>query len=173
MRRIYETWKPVKGLEETYQINNWGECKSVARMRKSRKRKDGSYSYCFVPEKYLKAKKDKDGYLVYSLCTGKHKQIIFPRAAVLVAEAFIPNPDNLPVVNHINGNRDMNLVDNLEWVSNKDNNSMEKALHKKHTPVVVNGVWYISIRGCARELGVDPKTVSYWIKNGYHGAYVP
>lgn len=159
MRKIYENWKPVLGFEGKYEINNWGECKSIARTRIGK-----SGSLAPVPEKYLKGKKDKDGYIVYALCSNGEAK--FFRAHRLVAEAFIPNPYSLPQINHINGNRDMNLVDNLEWISSKENTSLNKADGKKRTPVVVNGVWYPSIRECSRELNVDPSNIRYWIKTG-------
>lgn len=155
---LYEEWKPVKGFEGKYEISNWGKCKSVARTRKG---KNGAL--VFVPEKILKGKKDKDGYIEYALSVdGKLKSF---RAHRLVAEAFIPNPNNLPLINHINGNRDMNLVDNLEWVSHKQNASVDKSPRKKTNPIVVNGIWYESIRECARKLNVDAHTIRYRIKN--------
>ena len=144
MRQLYETWRPVQGFEDVYQINNWGECKSIARWRKGSRG-----SIVFVPEKILKPKKDKDGYLEYALCTGEHKSMKYFRAHRLVAEAFIPNPDGLPLINHINGNRDCNLVDNLEWVDAKANRDTTKV----RNPVDVNGVWYPSIREAMRCTG--------------------
>lgn len=152
MRNLYETWLPVRGFENVYQINNWGECKSMARYRKG---KNGSLVP--VPEKMLKPKKDRDGYLEYALCTGEHKRMKYFRAHRLVAEAFIPNPDNLPLINHINGNRHMNLVDNLEWCDAQYNRV--KNNHMQYCPVVYNGVWYESQRALARHLGVDNSKV--------------
>ena len=158
MRKIYEEWKPVKGFENVYQINNWGELKSIARMRKG---KNGSLVP--VPEKLLKGKIDKDGYIEYALCTGEHKKMKFFRAHRLVAEAFIPNPNNYDQINHINGNRDMNLVDNLEWVSAKQNTSTDKALYKYKTPIIFEGVWYESVRECERQTGHDHRTIKKWL----------
>jgi hypothetical protein len=70
--------------------------------------------------KYLKPVKFKNGYLIVSLClaNGKIKQYLIHR---LVAIAFINNPLNLPQVNHIDSNRENNSLDNLEWVTPKDN----------------------------------------------------
>lgn len=150
MRNLYETWLPVRGFENVYQINNWGECKSIARYRKG---KNGSLVP--VPEKMLKPKKDRDGYLQYALCTGEHKRMKYFRAHRLVAEAFIPNPDNLPLINHINGNRHMNLVDNLEWCDAKTNRDATKQSH----PVIFNGVWYPSLREAERVTGVDHRKI--------------
>lgn len=156
MRNIYEFWKPVKGFEGKYEINNWGECRSVARMRKG-----GYSSIAQVPEKYLKGKKDKDGYIQYALCAdGKLKYF---RAHRLVAEAFIPNPNNLPLINHINGNRDMNLVDNLEWVDYKENVCLNKA--NKHHPIVFDGVWYPTMIACEKATGMDHRKIKKLLNN--------
>ena len=69
--------------------------------------------------KYLKPIKNKCGYYNISLNKNKHrKECSIHR---LVAETFIPNPNNYPVVNHIDGNKSNNNVDNLEWCTYKHN----------------------------------------------------
>lgn len=113
---MVEIWKNIKGFDDKYQVSNLGRVKSVSRTRKGK-----NNSIVFVPEKILKGKYDKDGYIEYALCTGKHKQLKFYRAHRLVAEAFIPNPNNLPHVNHINEVKDDNRVENLEWCTSQYN----------------------------------------------------
>ena len=67
----------------------------------------------------LKGSIGENGYKYYRLSKDNHKKMFY--AHRLVAEYFIPNPDNLPVVNHIDGNKLNNNVNNLEWVSYSEN----------------------------------------------------
>ncbi len=73
----------------------------------------------FRKGKLLKPKKHKDGYLFVTLTKEKIKKNFYVHR--LVAEAFIPNPENKPQVNHINGNKSDNTISNLEWVTNAEN----------------------------------------------------
>lgn len=66
---------------------------------------------------------DKDGYREVTLMKGK--KTISCTVHRLVADAWLPNPKNLPFVNHKNGNRDDNRVENLEWISISENNMKE------------------------------------------------
>lgn len=67
----------------------------------------------------LKQYNDKDGYLIISLY--KNKKQYNKKVHRLVAQSFIPNPDNKSCVNHINGRKDDNRVENLEWCTHKEN----------------------------------------------------
>lgn len=83
-------------------------------------------------KRFLKGKIDNIGYQVYSLAiknelTGKKGKMLY--AHRLVAEYFIPNPDNLPVVNHKDENKLNNNVDNLEWVTYSDNSKKHLELN--------------------------------------------
>jgi len=106
MTELYEIWKPVNGYEGIYEISNLGRVKSL------NYRRTGN-------EKILKQVKKTKGYLALTLYkNGSYKQHRIHR---LVADAFIPNPDNLPQVNHIDEDVTNNRVDNLEWCDNKYN----------------------------------------------------
>jgi len=69
--------------------------------------------------KYLKLSKSKTGYLVVNVRVGGLRQPVYVHR--LVAEAFIPNPDNKPFVNHKDGNKENNTLLNLEWVTDQEN----------------------------------------------------
>lgn len=103
---MIEIWKPVKGFEN-YEVSNLGQVKSL-----NYNRTKGT--------KILKPGMDTNGYLQVHLSkNGKHYAKSIHR---LVAEAFIPNIDNKPEVNHIDGNKQNNKVENLEWVTRRENN---------------------------------------------------
>ncbi|HFK8175729.1 TPA: NUMOD3 domain-containing DNA-binding protein [Clostridium perfringens] len=99
-----EVWKDIKGYEGMYQISNLGRVKALERIDSRGLRRK---------EKILKYNNTKNGYLEAVLCkNGKTKHITVHR---LVAIHFIENINNLPIVNHIDGNKQNNKVDNLEW----------------------------------------------------------
>lgn len=97
-----EIWKDIAGYENLYQASTTGLIKSF-------------YKKGFL----MKFKTDKDGYLHIGLTKGQ-KQRTF-RVHRVIAETFIPNPNNLPQVNHKDLNKQNNSVDNLEWISDLEN----------------------------------------------------
>ena len=102
-----EFWKPVGGFEGLYEVSNLGRVKSVERIVGGRW---GKYT---VKEKFRKLNRDKDGYLTVTLYSnGGAKKFMVHR---LVAESFIPNPHNLPEINHKDEDKTNNCADNLEW----------------------------------------------------------
>ena len=97
-----EIWKDIVGYEGLYEVSNFGRVKSLK-----------------GHEKILKPANNGNGYLfVYLWKNGKGKQSYIHR---LVATAFISNPLNKPCINHIDCNPQNNNVDNLEWVTQREN----------------------------------------------------
>ena len=116
-----EIWKDIEGYEGLYQVSNWGRVKSLARIDENNHP---------VKERIMKPSKSF-GYLYVSLSKhGKYKRIRIHR---LVAIAFIPNPDNKEEVGHKDETRTNNHVDNLEWVSKKENNNMPLHIERVRT----------------------------------------
>lgn len=103
-----ETWKPIKNYEGLYEVSNKGQVRSL--------------NYKRTGEiKILKLRVNKYGYLQVHLSkNGKHYAKSIHR---LVAQTFIPNPNNYSQVNHKDEKRDNNNVENLEWCNCKYNNN--------------------------------------------------
>lgn len=109
-----EVWKPIKGFEGLYEISNLGNIKSCARVVVC---KDGKIKH--YKEKILKPGHGQYGRNQYTLSKENKKYNV--RSYRLVAEVFLPNPNNLSEVNHIDGNNLNDCVDNLEWVDSETN----------------------------------------------------
>lgn len=114
-----EIWKDIDGYEGLYQISDLGKIKSLQRWKPNHNQTGFTGTFKLLEEKILKPKVDRKGYLFVELHkNGKSKHYKVHR---LVAKAFIPNPDNKPQVNHINGNKTDNKKENLEYCTNYEN----------------------------------------------------
>jgi hypothetical protein len=109
-----EVWEDIKGFEGIYQVSNLGNVKSL--YREIHRKKMG---ILIVPEKTLTPNVDKVGYARVTLYKKDFKYREFIHR--LVAFSFIENTNNKPFINHKNGIKTDNIVDNLEWCTQKEN----------------------------------------------------
>lgn len=148
-------WKPVVGFEEHYLVSDSGQVWSLYRHRA------------------LKPAIDKYGYEKVALFDG-HKAC--PKTVHrLVAQAFIPNPQNLPTVNHINEDKTDNRAINLEWATIADNDNhgtrnQRMADTKCRMPVeriFADGtiVRYKGVKDASRQTGINRSSISLCCKN--------
>lgn len=160
-----EIWKDIPNYEGIYQISNKGRVKSLTRTIGTCKRRD----------KIIIPKDNGTGYYKVNLYkNGKHKNHYIHK---LVASVFISNENNKPCINHKDYNRKNNNVENLEWVSYKENNNYSHcaehaALHNSLRVLVVdlnnNPIkMFASIHQCGRHFNVDASHISSIIRNNY------
>ena len=167
-----EIWADIPGYEGYYQVSNKGRVKSLPRWIHY---SDGRvYFYDSV---VLKQKHDHGGYCMVELTINSN--LATHKVHRLVANAFIPNPNNLPQVNHKDENKDNNAVENLEWCDQDYNNNYGTRLErlkniiteKYGIPVVFTNIntgekiYSPSIKNGAIQLGLDPRSVQRCLKN--------
>jgi len=128
MSRIMEEWKPIIGFEGLYEVSDWGNVRSIDKYVESYNPLARKVTRRFWKGKVLKKVKAKNDYLVVCLHDADHKQHE-GKIHRLVAEAFIPNPKNKPLVGHTktlpNGLEDKtaNEVWNLAWMTPEENSN--------------------------------------------------
>lgn len=142
--------KDIKGYEGLYAVTSCGKV------------------WSYRNKKFLKPRKKNKGYLAVALCKdGTQKNYTIHR---LVAEAYLPNPNNLPQVNHKDENKTHNYINNLEWISGIDNMNYgtrnERAgkaiseAKKKPVICVETGVIYPSVMEAGLLTGIAKTTIS-------------
>src|SRR5208282_2177703 len=118
---IEKIWKDIEGYENLYRISNYGKVLSLNYRRTGK-------------EKILKLRGNGKGYVTVNFSIGdKYKNFYIH---ILVAQAFIPNPDNLPEVNHKDGIKNNCYVENLERITNSGNRNQSYRVIKVKHPTI-------------------------------------
>jgi len=110
---IKKIWREIEGFEGKYIISNYGEVISLPRFKQNNSKLQ------YVEPKEIPAHIGAKGYVYIMLY--KNAKSYNLRLHRLVAKAFIPNPENKPQINHLDGNKKNNRVDNLEWCNQSEN----------------------------------------------------
>jgi hypothetical protein len=153
-----EIWKPVKNYENLYEVSNIGRVRSKTRYVTNYDMNTKQYSKRLYIGKIIQGTIQKTGYKRIILSNGNIKTYKFIHQ--LVAEAFIPNPENKPCIDHINGRKLDNRANNLRWVTYKENNNyaqkngLWKNVHFNKKPIlnITTGQKYESAMEAARDI---------------------
>lgn len=114
-----EIWKDIKGFEGLYQVSNLGRIRSTHEVTKKRRNQESTILKNIISPK---------GYCWCNLSNGEYRRQF--RVHRLVADAFLPNPNNLPHINHKNEVKTDNRVENLEWCDSAYNNNYGTRTHR-------------------------------------------
>ena len=163
---LMEERRPIRGYEGYYEVSHYGRVRSVDRYVSHSR--NGTFKVLRIGA--IKAIGDNgNGYkLVYLYKEGRHNRFS-AKLHRLVAEAFLPNPNNFPVVDHIDHDKTNNHVDNLRWVTQEEN------LAYKNKPVEMIDVDGSVICVCKsanwirKVLGIRADYVLYGGKDSLHG----
>lgn len=174
---MQEIWKDVKDYEGYYQVSNLGRVRSLDRYIKQKNRYKKQINR-FIKGKLLTSSKDCNGYIHIILYKNKKYKIF--RVHQLVAQTFIINPKNLPEVNHIDGNKENNCVDNLEWITRTENrlHAYRIGLHIPHKKKCIQKdldgniikIWD-SLKQITEEKGYDASAISRCCKKQQKTSY--
>ncbi|MCM1530431.1 MAG: NUMOD4 motif-containing HNH endonuclease [Alistipes sp.] len=151
---MQEIWKPIPGYEGYYEASSYGRVRSIERVAKGRR------GFAHIKSHILKPNNVHDGYkqVKFSI-NGIKAQPLLHR---LIAITFVPNPLCLPQVNHIDGNKENNHADNLEWCTAAYNSQHRSRVlkkwvgHPKKKVMCINtGIIYESSHHASRELNIS------------------
>ena len=176
-----EIWRDIKDYEGLYQVSNLGRVKRLAFTRKIYTR--GYEQLIHYKEHLIKTRIGNSGYTIVALSkNAKTKTLLLHR---LVAKTFIPNPENLPQVNHKDENKLNNKTDNLEWCTHTYNNNYgtknKRTADKlsKQIKCLETGIIYQGFHEAGRQTGIDYRSINdccrgrygHKTAGGYHWEY--
>lgn len=177
----YEVWVPINGFEGIYEVSGRGRFRSIGRVTKVTGNR--RFDHTTLETKFIMGSVGGDGYVALTL--RKDKRSCKMKAHRAIALAFIPNPENKPFINHKNGIRTDNRLENLEWctpsenifhsyrvLGNRKNDVWFKgADHPSSKPIIATdlstgeSLRFESIRIAVCALNIDASTIS----NTLHG----
>ena len=167
-----EEWRDIKGYEGLYQVSNKGRVRSLDRVVAAG-RGGGDRN---IKGRIIVLRNHGSGYKMVNLWRENEYKITY--AHILVAQAFIPNPEGKPEVNHINGYKTDNRVENLEWCTSRENSLharntglLDSMIKKYSKPIVMldNGVIvreFSSAHEAERELGINNSSINSCCRRG-------
>ena len=179
-----EIWKDIQGYEGLYQISNLGNVKTLHYGQKVH-----NHNWESTPSRLLKQKTSTSGYQRVELYKKDSRKCFYVHR--LVAIAFLENPENKPQINHKDGNKFNNCIDNLEWATSSENlkhahqtglkpSSMKGVTgHKSHKARTIlqydlNGnfvnIWYSMVEA-ANSLGTRSTTISSCVRGKHKTSY--
>lgn len=154
-----EIWKPVEGYEGYYEVSNLGRIKSVERYVKQ------GNSTRHVKETIKAVHINKYGYPCVTLCKDRKSNSI--TIHTILAKAFIPNPEGKSAIDHINTDRTDNRLENLRWVTNKENSNNELTLkHCRENTYSKETMKKRLDTNKERDTCIAPKTIYQYTKGG-------
>ena len=183
---MQEIWKPIPGYESLYEVSNLGRVRSLDRYVRG-VTKSGTECLRFRLGQIRAPQHHRRGYRTVALSKGPVVRTVLIHR--LVAEAFVPNPNCLPDVNHVDADKANNSAANLEWCdpaansahakrlglypvmhgSQKGSAKLNESAVAEIRALIANGETNVSI---ARRYGVSTAPISY-IRTGKHWQHVP
>jgi hypothetical protein len=146
---MIEIWKDIEDFEGMYQVSSFGRVRSLDRQVRN------GHGYYVRRGRMLKPRATSNGYLQVALSNQTQKLV-----HRLVADAFIPNKDNLPQINHKDENKKNNHLENLEWCTPAYNNCYNgrsqriAEKRKKAVRCIETGQIFKSIKEAEKAVGV-------------------